>query len=195
VVKYSLTGTGSTTIVSEKATRYCFLKTGLIPVYVRPVAEAYVININGVDSTLSGEFGITVWGDYLYVRSESGIGRYTVVGGTPTLDEFIEGPIELGLNISSSYIPVRMISETSTDTIVFSLIPDTDFVFPTNEVNELMTYLCAYAFVRKLSDSVKMQLIAPDIKQKWDQFYSVTKRDEYQFARINNDYQDSNNYY
>jgi len=63
------------------------------------------------------------------------------------------------------------------------------FDYPTNEVNELMSYQMAVYFLRKQTDQAKIALVAAAVARLWDRFYSVNKRDEYQSTRINNSYQ------
>jgi hypothetical protein len=69
-----------------------------------------------------------------------------------------------------------------------SMVLDYVFDYPSNEVNEILAYICAIAYVRKQGDQTMMGLLTARLTELWDLFWSVNKRDEYQFQRINNDY-------
>lgn len=83
----------------------------------------------------------------------------------------------------NGYLPIR----TDKGIIATSLVPDTVFDYPTNEVNEIIAYVCAISFSRKQNDQAKQAALTPRLDGLMTRFANVNKRDEYQFFRINND--------
>ena len=92
----------------------------------------------------------------------------------------------LGVPNGSGYVP----NINNANPVVSSLVIDTQFTYPTNEVNEIMAYTLAVAMCRKQTDQEKIGLLQARLTELLVRFSAVNKQDEYQFQRINNGYDD-----
>jgi len=130
-------------------------------------------------------------GTYIYtLTTDNVVHKLTVVAGIVTVNEVIRSNIGyFGPAVVSDYLV--MVSTSFASIAGVSTLSDTVFTYPSNEVNEIMAYTCAVAFVRKKSDDKKMSLIQSRLDELWGRFETVIKRDEYQVYRINDDYQSS----
>jgi hypothetical protein len=149
------------------------------------------IAINGVSTNvLCDKF--VVDDDYIYVLYNTIMFRYSFDGvGLVYVDQVTIDTTMIGENSNGEYLPV--ITYNTVEAI--SLIPDIIIDYPANEVNEIMAYSSAIGYARKQADQVKIGLLAARLTELWERFWSVNKRDEYQFTRINNDYQNGGNSY
>jgi len=166
--KCNLDGSSPVLLLPEQTTSYqIYLDT---PLYIN---SAGTIVVDGEDSTIDAE----------RVLQYDGVIYYYIDNTLYSLDDnFNMNILDLGYISKDSYLPIR----TDDSIIGKSLIIDTVFDYPTNEVNELMAYLCGLGFARKQSNTVKMELIGQRLGALMARFSEVVKRDEYQFYRINN---------
>ena len=142
------------------------------------------ININGVATVVIAS-QIATDGDYIFWRDGLELLRGEIVASDITNAEIINANAVLIGIVTDGYVPVIEPDQI----IAQSLIPDTVFDYPTNEVNEIMAYTSAVAYTRKQDNDKKMALLTARLTELWERFWSVNKRDEYQSTRINNDYQ------
>ena len=188
----NLDGTSPIQILAATSMEYQFVNT--LPVYIN--GSGFIV-LNGVASTVAAQ-SITVYQGYVFAFNNGQLDRYTYNTTTfalvvDQLAVYVGALGTLGSNSNSSYLPLVDLTLRYINAI--SLVPDYQFSYPSNEVNEIMQYMCAYSFVRKVSDQVKMDSIASSLAALWIRFYSVNKRDEYQVNRINNYYQSSQGYW
>jgi hypothetical protein len=129
-------------------------------------------------------------GVYFYLLSDNTVSRYKIDLGAPALVDTVDTDVvSIGSAISGTYL--SMIGYQSA--WGQSMVADTIFDYPANEVNEILAYTSAVAYSRKQNDAPKLATLAARLAELWDRFWSVNKRDEYQFTRINNDYQQTLN--
>jgi len=195
----SLTGTGSTQVLASTSTFYLLYQG--TPLWV----ASNLIVINGTPSAVAS-VKIVTDGVWLYSLDSNGtLSRYTLTDGALELVDTVASSLSIiGAGVSYSnqiipqvsdfdavWLPASWIPtlDYSAQAVVQSLTQNTVFDYPTNEVNELMSYQMAVYFLRKQTDQAKIALVAAAVARLWDRFYSVNKRDEYQSTRINNSYQ------
>lgn len=186
----SLAGVGATLMVAALTVGFQLINN--VQAYTN---NSTLIVYNSVVSAINATL-ISQDGTYLYARQAGSntlirIAINTVTNALTVLDTIASNYLSIGSAISGTYIPI-----VNTQAIATSVPIDYSFSFPVNEVNEIMAYQCAINFVRKQSDQVKL----PELKDRlfgadglWQRFWSVNKRDEYKFVRINNDYQKTGN--
>jgi hypothetical protein len=145
-----------------------------------------VIYLNNVTTGISANYLLTD-SVYIYALTTSQeLKRYSIVAGVLVFVETMAtGITSLGSLVSQEYVSIL----SPISAYAMSLVLDSVLDYPTNEVNEILAYTSAMGYARKQSDQDKMGLLAARLAELWDRFWSVNKRDEYQFARINNDYQ------
>jgi len=133
--------------------------------------------------------GVDVMTDGTYVIIQDltgGLARYSIVTGVLTFVSTIaSGILTVGNAISNAYVSIVYPDAVRAESVTVDYV----FDYPTNEVNEIMAYMSAIAYVRKQADQSMMTLLTARLTELWDLFWSVNKRDEYQSTRINNDYQ------
>lgn len=67
----------------------------------------------------------------------------------------------------------------------------TEISYPTVEMYEILAYSMAANFVRKQTDQAKLAVINEKLTELWTRFDQIMKQDQYQFERIQNDYQNT----
>ena len=153
----------------------------------------YQLKVNGIIDSQTKALQVCSDDTYFYVLTIDGdVKRYTLTPGGTTLtfvDIIATNVTSMCTQIQDNYLSIV------TNSTVYSIYLgfETIFDYPTNDVNEIMAYTCAIGFVRKQSDDKKMSLLTARLSELWERFWSVNKRDEYQFQRINNDYAQSTN--
>jgi len=93
-------------------------------------------------------------------------------------------------NATSEYMGV-----TSRDTLQPLLVgsdPDFDFYYPLNFLPELLAYQCAIDFTRK--QKMDPSLLEVRLAKKWEEFFTVIRRDDINVGRIQNHYVSSFNW-
>ena len=144
------------------------------------------IYLNGVATLITG-VDVMTDGTYVIIQDlTGGLARYSIVTGVLTFVSTIaSGILTVGNAISNAYVSIVYPDAVRAESVTVDYV----FDYPTNEVNEIMAYMSAIAYVRKQADQSMMTLLTARLTELWDLFWSVNKRDEYQSTRINNDYQ------
>lgn len=175
----NLDGTGAAVQVAATTIDYQLL--GSVPVYITGGLVVY----NGVTSTVAAVRLFQFGGVLFILDGLNRLMQLTITGNVVTVGQMvIDNVLAAGsANMVAGYLPVR----TDQEVFAQSLIPDTVFAYPSNEVNEIMAYSCGIGFARKQSDQVKMGLLTAALAELKARFMNVNKRDEYQNYRINND--------
>ena len=153
-----------------------------------PVGAGYVALVGGFVVVNGSSQGITgsaliVSGGYLYVLDVGIVTRFDL--SMMLVGIVAENVLSIGSQADGAYLSIVGLDVVD----AVSLAIDTELDYPTNEVNELLAYTSAIAYSRKQSDANKMALLKDRLAELWDRFLAVNRRDEYQAARINNDYQ------
>lgn len=180
----NLDGSGDVLLVSSVQFEYTLYG----PHYVSILGG--FLALNGVASTLPAT-QVRTDGVYLYGLDGHKLNRYNLdeVDALQLLETIRTDVVSLGEDVYSDTLSI--VTFDSVEAI--SLVPNTVLDYPTNEVNEILAYTSAIAYVRKQSDQTKMSLLTGRLAELWDRFWSVNKRDEYSFTRINNQYQNTLN--
>jgi len=174
----NLGGLDDVLVLSSSTIDYCVLGND----YAYIDGTGFIV-VNGIASTVSADQLVTNDVDLFY-REGYKFTRCEIVDGALDVKEVInENAIIIGA-VTNDYI---MVVEPEI-VIAQSLIADSTLDYPTNEVNEILAYTSAIAYARKQDDDKKMALLKDRLNELWERFWSVNKRDQYQFTRINNDY-------
>jgi len=186
--KSNLDGSTPVLVSSSPTISYQYAEAkNTVPVYID--ASSSTIVVGGVLSNVTNAVRLTTYlGQVFWLDSnqdwyQATYDPVTHVLSTPVLRQ--EGVLKVGNNVGSNFYPVVGEGVFAND-----LTEDTIFDYPSNEVNEIMTYSSAFGYSRKINDLPKMQSLTSEIVNLWDRFWSVNRRDEYQFQRINNYYKD-----
>lgn len=144
-----------------------------------------VVYLNAVSTAINAT-AIATDGTYIFLQNPTGsLDRYNIAAGVLTFVDNIGANVQsIGNALSDNYLSIV----TPESVTAQSMVLDYVFDYPSNEVNEILAYICAIAYVRKQGDQTMMGLLTARLTELWDLFWSVNKRDEYQFQRINNDY-------
>jgi len=198
--EYSMTTAGTNLSTASNGLLYAF---GKVKVYGND--QSYYINSSnelvvrldaGVLTTIQDVIFVTMYNGSLYyvqmINDQYTMYRLSFYTDTLTFDstEIASNIIYLG-NITEEYAStlvydsINIVNSVQATPVTLPTVLD----YPTNEVNEILAYTSAIAYARKQSDTAKMGLLQARLTELWDRFWSVNKRDEYQFTRINNDYQ------
>ena len=173
-----LDGTSITLELAAPTNDYQFLNS--VAIYIDATAK---INYNGVQSTLVAE-RLVQYNNVMFYYIDNDIIELVITDGILSKGEVIKSEVfNVGYINKQSYLPIK----TSDNVHAKSIIIDTEFDYPSNEVNEIMAYMSAIAFSRKQADSTKMAMLTQRLAELVSRFQNVSKRDEYQFYRINND--------
>jgi hypothetical protein len=198
----NLDGTG-VAVYGAVGTNFC--KLNGYPTYLSAgVVLRGLVAVTGIIGTITS---IAAVGTSLFVLTSSignisNLYRYTVagqVGVDPVL--VASGLSSLAQHViegSSEYLMTTNNGSLTDDAQVYftaqSMLPDTEFDYPNNEVWEILAYESAIAYVRKQSDEKKMALLGSRLEGLWKTFDDNNKRDEYQASRINNSYANRGGY-
>jgi hypothetical protein len=66
--------------------------------------------------------------------------------------------------------------------------------YPSAELYDILAYEMAASYLRKQTDSVKLPVVEAKVAALWAQWTETIKQDQYQFERIQNQYQNYSNY-
>lgn len=187
-IRGNLDGSGQVVLFAGQSVDYTLVGAAL-PVYL--TASPGNLTVNGV-VVLSNILRVQSDGTYLYSLDTLGnLSRLTLSAvGAVTLSELLVPGVETVGPVAAGFIPAQM--SVDSGLAALSVAPNTQFPFPTNEVNEILQYLCAVGFARKALDMPKVTALQAKLDGPgglWDRFWAVNKRDEYQFQRVNDAYQ------
>jgi len=177
--KANLDGTSPVVQVALQTKDYQLL--GSVPAYIAGGLVVY----DGVTSTVAAVRLFQFGGKLFILDGLNQIMQLTITGNVLAVGQMvIDNVLAAGAaGFSTGYLPVR----TDQEVFAQSLIADTVFAYPSNEVNEIMAYSCGIGFARKQSDQVKMGVLQAKLAELVTRFNQVNRRDEYQNYRINND--------
>lgn len=171
----NLDGTGSAIILASPTTDYV-----LVGAHIYYISGGAIV-MDGVTTALTAS-ALRTDGVYLFSLDGTVLTRWN--DDMTNLFVYPVEAVSIG-RYDSGYLPVI----TDDEWFAISTIPDTEFDYPSNEVNEIMAYTSAIGYARKQSDDKKITLLTARLTELWERFWNVNKRDEYQNTRINNDYQ------
>ena len=131
------------------------------------MSDGFIYN-GGISTGISAS-SLTANPDFMfYVDLSGNLHRYTA-----TEDTTILGDVAYIGMLQSNFFPV--INKNMT-IIAKSSLPDTDFVYPLNEANEIMAYSSAIEYKRKQQGDPS--LLMSRLGEIWTRFEEVLKRDE-----------------
>lgn len=189
----NLDGSGSA-ILGARGSSWCLLQGEVTYVSITGDVLKTATPITGL---LANVQSIASDGVYLYVQySDYTLYRYTITGVVASDEKLIAADVArlYQYNITDSSKRLLVTNNgtvTVSANIVFtalSVIIDVDLDYPSTEVWELLSYGMAMFFVRKNSDTSKMQVLQPTIDKLWLRFLQTIDRDENQVYRINDYY-------
>lgn len=187
----NLDGTSPSNVFTGQAYDYCLIQTSLV-CYLTALPGNLVIN--GV-VVLSNIQHVESDGAYLYVSDTSyNLSRLTISpAGAITATTLLYSGVTLISEPNGGFLAVILAADSSLAAL--SVVPDTSFAYPINEVSEVMQYRCALNFARKSMDKERIAYLEQRLNDPenglWARFWAVNKRDEYQFVRVNDDYGNS----
>jgi len=179
----SLTGTSDALVVGTSYPQYQLY--GSVPLAI----VGGVLYVNGLTTGVAAS-QVRNDGVYIYLLSSNTVSRYTFAAGAPVLSGVVSTDI---VSIGNQIIAFDISMQGYEAVEGVSLVPDSVLTYPANEVNEILAYTSAIAYSRKQDNAAKLATLTARLQELWDRFWSVNKRDEYQFTRINNDYQQTLN--
>jgi hypothetical protein len=194
----ALDGSGVVTIAAEVRKWTCLYQSVLA--WVSPTN---LIVVNGVAlATFGAVTGLASDGEFLYATNaaqELVKVTFDIPTGLVTASVVVAeqvAPIDQGNSLVSGK-RLALASGSLMAELVYgalSVNENTEFLFPQNEVNEIMIYESAIKFLQKANKVERIPELEKILIGMWGRFDSVNKRDEYQFYRINDDYNNSNGF-
>jgi hypothetical protein len=175
----NLDGTGDTSLLTAVA-QDPTLVGGLLA-YINVAGN---IVVGGVADTSTLAVRLTSDGTYLYWLDPSNQLHRASYNGIALTDDTI---LRTNVSYLGTYYGYRLpIISTADDMLAVSSIPDWEFSYPLNEVNEIIAYQCAIDFKRKQNaDFSQLSVRMQELQQR---FLDVMKRDEGLPQKIGNAY-------